>query len=542
VPQWRAPTKAEPKERTHEARFVRSQRALQITAVPSPKPGAASSMILYPHAFSGIPLLLTFAGSALPRAFIPALISGIIAAVAQAYDRHDREGPPGSHNATVASGVLGFDAESLFQQTSYPYQVFATAVAFALVFRTNVAYNRYWEGITHLKTFSAKWGDVGAFALSFDRHANPGLSQELRARAEETRELYASMLVHRCSLLHALAIAHLRRECGLRPMEKAGVSESAMLIEADEAGRLGDHTSSRLALLCKCMNCLRACKHSKSRYDAYLTDHPLAVIGGRTSAETDQLDKLDSEARVMSAYAQLLATLNARRAAGGLWVDPPTVSRLHQELSAGMEGFQQACKLEDTPFPFPYAQLIAFLLFVFSLTYPFVAVGVGSEQEADLWIGPALSFFVVLTYFGFHEVARELEDPFLHPPNELPLVSLQRAFNTRLLSTWEACKRLYDETIPSTHDGVGLVGLASSGAEDLLSDWLVRPEAKRVSAVMPRSEFELEGGGEPEGDASRSRLLRGHSRRAIKASFKSGSKLRSCVSSQPLSMQLVSVG
>ena len=35
------------------------------------------------------------------------------------------------------------------------------------------------------------------------------------------------------------------------------------------------------------------------------------------------------------------------------------------------------------------------------------------------------------------QVARELEDPFSHPPNDLPAVDLQRDFNARLLAAWD---------------------------------------------------------------------------------------------------------
>ena len=51
------------------------------------------------------------------------------------------------------------------------------------------------------------------------------------------------------------------------------------------------------------------------------------------------------------------------------------------------------------------------------------------------WLSPALTFVTVLTYFAFHEVARELEDPFLHPPNQLPFGALQTNFNTRLTAS-----------------------------------------------------------------------------------------------------------
>ena len=48
-------------------------------------------------------------------------------------------------------------------------------------------------------------------------------------------------------------------------------------------------------------------------------------------------------------------------------IDAPVLSRVHQEMSYGMYGFQQACKLEDTPFPFPYAQMVAVMLALMSL-------------------------------------------------------------------------------------------------------------------------------------------------------------------------------
>jgi len=46
-----------------------------------------------------------------------------------------------------------------------------------------------------------------------------------------------------------------------------------------------------------------------------------------------------------------------------------------------MEGFQQACKLEDTPFPFPYAQVISVSLAVFALSYPLVAASKASGSS-----------------------------------------------------------------------------------------------------------------------------------------------------------------
>jgi len=247
-----------------------------------------------------------------------------------------------------------------------------------------------------------------------------------------------------------------------------------------------------ISLLCNC-NVFRSCRHSSSRYTTFLDENPLPVLGGVAERERAHLARLDSEARVNALFAQVLGMISARRASGGLAVDAPVLSRIHQELSAGMEGFQQACKLEDTPFPFPYAQVISVSLAVFALSYPLVAASKASgssytanghtlEVEA-FWLAPLITFFTVMTYFAFHEVARELEDPFLHPPNQLPLGALQTSFNTRLTTSWEALELMYEdrtatyqESEAKLHVQAGLYGVNATNASALLADWGSRPD------------------------------------------------------------------
>ena len=50
----------------------------------------------------------------------------------------------------------------------YPFQPFASLVAFALVFRTNAAYNRYWEVAREVATMSARWADAIAELIAYD--------------------------------------------------------------------------------------------------------------------------------------------------------------------------------------------------------------------------------------------------------------------------------------------------------------------------------------------------------------------------------------
>ena len=208
------------------------------------------------------------------------------------------------------------------------------------------------------------------------------------------------------------------------------------------------------------------------RHEMHLDAQPLEVLGGLAPDELVELEVHGD--RVTFVFSLILGQLGARRRVGGLPSEPPVYSRVLHVLSDGMLGYQQSKKLEDTPFPFPYAQLLAFMLYAFSLIFPLLAAskvggdiaitaatdlgtpplttidrelsnsGLDLESAAVRWAelashlaAPLLTFLTVLSYFGMHEVARELEDPFTHPPNELPAAELQQELNERLLAAWD---------------------------------------------------------------------------------------------------------
>jgi len=95
-----------------------------------------------------------------------------------------------------------------------------------------------------------------------------------------------------------------------------------------------------------------------------------------------------------------------------------------------MVGYNQARKLTEIPFPFPYAQLVLMFLVVYALSLPFVVVAWVETRAAIA----CFSFFPVWAYFSVNEVNRQLEEPFLHAPNDLPCPAFQRDFNKRLSS------------------------------------------------------------------------------------------------------------
>ena len=159
-------------------------------------------VIVYRKAFLGLPLMMRWVGSALPRALVPALFSTFLTSCLEAFM------PP---------RIL----EAFFDHP-YPFQVFAYSVAFALVFRTQIAYHRYWDMRTDVQKMSSKWGDALAFALAFEEltvakelpaaTVLPVPSSPSDATAAPAKPTQAgagrrsqALLVHRFSLMHALA-------------------------------------------------------------------------------------------------------------------------------------------------------------------------------------------------------------------------------------------------------------------------------------------------------------------------------------------------
>ena len=351
-------------------------------------------MLLYPRAWAGLPLLLIFSGSALPRAVAPAIFSALLAALFE---------------AAFPDPFL----DRIFVHP-YPYQVFATILGFAVVFRLSQAYARYWEGITHTRMMSAKWGDAALEVLSFDCHVKPAAMPDGTPETETlagTRRLFYATIVHRFSLMHALACGHLRREIHLREAPPATIDRPGKA--SMEATVLQRPIKASARPIGTCLSTFWAALWPKRSYDSHLDEHPLPVLGGLSDTERRHLERLNSETRVGAAMATVMGSINARRAAGGLWVDPPAVSRVHQVLSDGMLGFQSACKLEDTPLPFAYSQMVSFTLVIFACTFPLIAASKASGSEISgraYWLAPTLTFIAVMTYFLLHEV----RTPYIH--------------------------------------------------------------------------------------------------------------------------------
>ena len=77
--------------------------------------------------------------------------------------------------------------------------------------------------------------------------------------------------------------------------------------------------------------------------------------------------------------------------------------------------------IADTPFPFPWAQMVLIMLIMYAISVPLVVVAFVDST----WLGIVVNFFCVQSYWCLNEVARDLEDPFIYDPNDLPLARYQ---------------------------------------------------------------------------------------------------------------------
>jgi len=269
----------------------------------------------------------------------------------------------GAIEVVVLKGLNHFyewKADEIFEHP-YVYQVYTFVLGFVIVFRCNLAYNRFWEGRTNLELMTSKWSDAALQSVVFDNIAK---------KPEMDRRAFRARMVALFSLLHGTAMAT------LQDME-----------------------------------------------------FEMEVIEGLdTEAAMNSLNSGIVEDKVFLVFTWIQDTLIRRQDMGGIPVPPPICTRLFQEMSNGMLGFNNANKIHNTPFPFPYAQLITLALLVLTITMGFV---VDLLVDSVIW-GSLMCFMSIAGYYSINEVAIELEDPFGDDANDLPMTEYQKTFNQRL--------------------------------------------------------------------------------------------------------------
>ena len=396
-------------------------------------------------------------------------------------------------------------------QHPYAHQAFTLCVTFLLTYRSQLAYQRFWEARTHMTMMSNRWSDAAMSLYIFD--------DQCSEQAKATRDNYRGKLLHLMSLLHCFACLHLmrREEVEKSERESDGIQENGatgqdgnQVAEEEEEEEEEDSSRSSMAAIFKdcrtppnrgthkhnarpahrqldrlldarwfrIRRCCRADEAQVDRYDlgvmgdlqegerralyppwdvtsshienVLYRNHELpdCCHHGRDQKLVDGGTKEDRKAlrkermrkvveanmfdRVSLIMGWIMRLVGERKDMGGLGVVPPVLSRPYQNLSDGHLAFGMCKKIRDTPFPFPYAQLMKFLLVIFCLSFPFVSTWAVPAQDNGVWDARILSFVICLSLFALNEVARELEVPFHVAHNDINIEELHDEYLSML--------------------------------------------------------------------------------------------------------------
>lgn len=155
-----------------------------------------------------------------------------------------------------------------------------------------------------------------------------------------------------------------------------------------------------------------------------IKDIPFEILDN-TGIDPESLEFLEESSdkvEVLLQWIQRSTIVNMQ--SGVLPIPPPVMSRAFQEISRGIVNLQNARKIADFPFPFPYAQTSIVMLLIHWITCPLLA-----SMLLDSYLASALSFIVVFFLWCINFIALQLEFPFGNGENDLPMQQFQTDWN-----------------------------------------------------------------------------------------------------------------
>merc|ERR1712072_154551 len=116
------------------------------------------------------------------------------------------------------------------------------------------------------------------------------------------------------------------------------------------------------------------------------------------------------------------AVADAGRPADKLLFDR-AMDYMQNNVSELMAAWMGMHKLATTPMPFPYVQMLYFLLYFYMYT-----VGIPLAGSYG-WVGVIVCCVLAFALFGINAIGQELEDPFGNDANDLPIEFFEGASN-----------------------------------------------------------------------------------------------------------------
>jgi len=361
----------------------------------------------------GAEYLLIRAGSQIPRCVPAMMLACLISTI-------------------FASGLLdrgGLEIRDYFGQYDFAMRVLGFIFSYLTIERLNIAYSRYWEGVTHVKEMLSKWSDACMQVLTYD-HVNRG--SEVVLEEEE----FCRHIVRLFKQLSAVAIMNLHTN------NWSEFEQEEVVIENET------HTDRFRSLARKSTSLMKedgSAALPQNRQRSVINRAGFAsVLRDMNSEEIQYLNEAPDP--VQAAAQRICRAATTRQRAGGISAPPPLVSRIFQMLSQGILSFNEATKMHEVPMPFAFVQVQAALLLLFNILTP-VAIACFSspetfgldEDEDDpssrfyvhslhVAISGLMSAVVVGSFCAMWMVANELEDPFGADDNDIDVMNYHVEF------------------------------------------------------------------------------------------------------------------
>ncbi|CAK9005692.1 unnamed protein product [Durusdinium trenchii] len=268
------------------------------------------------------------------------------------------------------------------------YGSFAFVLGFTLVFRCQQAYQRYFASAKALHMMSSEWLDACGSLLSFIKVS--------RASDREQRR-YEAVLVRLFCLLHAIAMEEL---CSL-------AEENFHLLDIEAFAK-----------------------------------QDLKVLHG----------SIPGPQKVQVVLVWIKYFIVQGIDTGLLSIPPPILTRVYQEIGAGMAEFHDAQLISMWPFPFPYAQLSLLLTVLHMMISPLIMV----QYTRWVWSACFLTCVSVVSVVALNIISLELENPFGEDHNDLPANEVHDHFRDSLLvlsdpDNWQVPRLLQNATLDFGH-------------------------------------------------------------------------------------------
>eukprot|EP00929_Paragymnodinium_shiwhaense_P078589 TRINITY_DN40757_c0_g1_i2.p1 TRINITY_DN40757_c0_g1~~TRINITY_DN40757_c0_g1_i2.p1 ORF type:complete len:624 (+),score=88.57 TRINITY_DN40757_c0_g1_i2:106-1977(+) len=264
--------------------------------------------------------------------------------------------------------------DELIMDQSVVWSGFTALVGFLVIFRTSIAYSRFWDGATLTHNMRGNWFDACSALIAFTKCS--------KATPQQVNN-FRHIIIRLFSMLHALALAEIEEA------EVTGLSEHPQL-------------SSSMSL-------------------------DLIDVRGIDPRSLSTVRASDAKVELLFQWIQ--QTIVENFFSGVLGVPPPILSRVFQELSNGMVLYHEAMKISSVPFPLPYAQTCNMLLVVHWLMNPLITI---YWVSSPIWAA-VLSFVQVFILWTLHLISVEIQNPFGTDANDLDQVGLHLEMNQHLL-------------------------------------------------------------------------------------------------------------